>query len=188
MTARIFKPAKNAMQSGKATTKEWQLDYEPEKPRVVEPLMGWTSSADMKQQLTLHFHTRDEAVAYCEANGIAYCGWRDGGLVAVVDWDHAGRGAAGLDLASARFDAAFLYGQGAEDAVLAGWEAEAGRPCPDLAYWDVTAAVATPPDLAWFVPTTIADTGRDDLDRPTMIARRDAFLEDALERLAHSSD
>ena len=45
MTARIFKPAKNAMQSGKAKTKEWQLDYEPEKPRVVEPLMGWTSSA-----------------------------------------------------------------------------------------------------------------------------------------------
>jgi len=72
MTARIFKPAKNAMQSGKATTKEWQLDYEPEKPRVVEPLMGWTSSADMKQQLTLRFLTREEAVAYCEANGIAY--------------------------------------------------------------------------------------------------------------------
>ena len=72
MTARIFKPAKNAMQSGRAKTKEWQLDYEPEKPRVVEPLMGWTSSADMKQQVTLHFHTREEAVAYCEANGIAY--------------------------------------------------------------------------------------------------------------------
>jgi hypothetical protein len=72
MTARIFKPAKNAMQSGKAKTKEWQIDYEPEKPQVVEPLMGWTSSADMKQQLTLHFNTRDEAVAYCEANGIPY--------------------------------------------------------------------------------------------------------------------
>jgi hypothetical protein len=72
MTARIFKPAKNALQSGTATTQHSHLDYEPEKPCVVEPLMGWTSSADMKQQLTLHFHTRDEAVAYCEANGIAY--------------------------------------------------------------------------------------------------------------------
>ena len=39
MTARIFKPAKNAMQSGTAQTKEWQLDYEPEQPRVVEPLV-----------------------------------------------------------------------------------------------------------------------------------------------------
>ncbi len=52
MTARIFKPAKNAMQSGTAKTKEWQLDYEPEQPRAIEPLMGWTSSGDMKQQLT----------------------------------------------------------------------------------------------------------------------------------------
>ena len=53
MTARIFKPAKNAMQSGRAKTKEWQLDYEPEQPRAIEPLMGWTSSGDMKQQVTL---------------------------------------------------------------------------------------------------------------------------------------
>jgi hypothetical protein len=72
MTARIFKPAKNAMQSGTAQTKEWQLDYEPEQPRVIEPLMGWTSSGDMKQQLTLRFHTKEEAVAYCERYGIPY--------------------------------------------------------------------------------------------------------------------
>ena len=72
MTARIFKPAKNAMQSGRAKTREWQLDYEPEQPRAIEPLMGWTSSGDMKQQLTLHFDSREEAVAYCERKGIAY--------------------------------------------------------------------------------------------------------------------
>jgi hypothetical protein len=72
MTARIFKPAKNAMQSGIAKTREWQLDYEPEQPRVVEPLMGWTSSGDMKQQLTIRFDTKEEAVAYCERAGIAY--------------------------------------------------------------------------------------------------------------------
>lgn len=72
MTARIFKPAKNAMQSGRAKTHEWQLDYEPEVPRAVEPLMGWTSSSDMKQQVTLHFTTKDEAVAYCERKGIAF--------------------------------------------------------------------------------------------------------------------
>ena len=72
MTARIFKPAKNAMQSGTAQTREWQLDYEPEQPRAIEPLMGWTSSGDMKQQLTLRFDSKEDAVAYCEREGIAY--------------------------------------------------------------------------------------------------------------------
>jgi hypothetical protein len=72
MTARIFKPAKNAMQSGRASTKEWRLEYEPEQPRAIEPLMGWTSSGDMKAQLTLHFDSKEEAVAYCERKGIPY--------------------------------------------------------------------------------------------------------------------
>lgn len=72
MTARIYKPAKTAMQSGQAKTKEWVLDYEPEEPRVVESLMGWTSSSDMKSQLRLRFATKDEAVAYCQRHGIPY--------------------------------------------------------------------------------------------------------------------
>jgi hypothetical protein len=72
MLARIYKPAKSAMQSGSARTKEWVLDYEPEEPRVVEPLMGWTSSGDMKQQLRLFFDTREEAIAYCERQAIPY--------------------------------------------------------------------------------------------------------------------
>jgi hypothetical protein len=72
MTARIYKPARTAMQSGAAKTKEWVLDYEPEQPLAVEPLMGWTSSGDMKQQLRLLFDTKEEAIAYCERNGIAY--------------------------------------------------------------------------------------------------------------------
>ncbi len=60
------------MQSGTAKTKAWVLEYEPEEARVVEPLMGWTSSADMKQQLRLSFDTRDEAVAYAERHGIPF--------------------------------------------------------------------------------------------------------------------
>lgn len=72
MTARIYKPARTAMQSGTANTKDWVLDYEPGTPRVVEPLMGWTSSTDMKSQVRLRFDTREEAVAYCERHGIAY--------------------------------------------------------------------------------------------------------------------
>ena len=72
MTARIYRPAKTAMQSGYARTKEWVLDYEPEEPRVVESLMGWTSSGDMKGQIQLRFMTKDEAIAYAERHGIPY--------------------------------------------------------------------------------------------------------------------
>ena len=72
MTARIYKPAKTAMQSGLANTKAWVLDFEPEVPRQVEPLMGWTSSGDMRQQVRLRFDSKEEAVAYCERHGMAY--------------------------------------------------------------------------------------------------------------------
>ena len=51
MAARIYKPAQTAMQSGPARTKEWVLEYEPEAPREIDPLMGWTSSRDMKSQI-----------------------------------------------------------------------------------------------------------------------------------------
>jgi hypothetical protein len=72
MTARIYKPSKTAMQSGTANTKAWALDFDLSEPRQVEPLMGWTSSADTRQQLRLRFESREEAVAYCERHGIAY--------------------------------------------------------------------------------------------------------------------
>ena len=72
MTARIYKPSKTAMQSGFANTKDWLLEFELEEPRTVEPLMGWTSSGDMKQQLRLQFETKEEAIAYCERHAIAY--------------------------------------------------------------------------------------------------------------------
>jgi hypothetical protein len=72
MTARIFRPARTAMQSGLAGTRQWVLDYEREEPQRIEPLMGWTSSADMKQQLRLRFDTREEAIAFAEREGIAY--------------------------------------------------------------------------------------------------------------------
>lgn len=72
MVARIYKPAKTAMQSGQAQTKEWVLDFEPEAPREIDPLMGWTSSRDMRSQLRLTFDTKDGAIAYAERHGIAF--------------------------------------------------------------------------------------------------------------------
>ena len=72
MLARIYRPAKNAMQSGKAKTKDWVLEFEPASARSTEPLMGWTSSTDMDGQVRLNFDTRDQAVAYAQANGIPF--------------------------------------------------------------------------------------------------------------------
>ena len=72
MTARIFRPTKSATQSGAGRTKRWHLVYTPEKPRGIDPLMGWTSSDDMKSQIRLEFDTKEEAVAYAERNAIAF--------------------------------------------------------------------------------------------------------------------
>jgi hypothetical protein len=71
MTARIYKPAKTAMQSG-AAKKDWVLDFEQDAAREIEPLMGWTSSSDTRQQVKLRFGAKEEAIAYCERHGIAY--------------------------------------------------------------------------------------------------------------------
>ena len=71
MTARIYRKARTATQSGRGK-QDWTLEYEPEEPLVIEPLMGWTSSGDMKSQIKLRFDTKEEAVAYAERNGIPY--------------------------------------------------------------------------------------------------------------------
>jgi Ser/Thr protein kinase RdoA (MazF antagonist) len=108
--------------------------------------------------------------------------WEGDTLTGVVDWDCAGSGAAGIDLGSLRCDAWMAAGPQAAAAVLAGYEEAAGRPADDVAYWDVAAALCTPPTIGWFTDA-IRDQGRTDLDQPTLLARRDAFLRDALHRL-----
>jgi hypothetical protein len=72
MVARIYKPARNAMQSGRARSQHWVLEFEAEAARGIEPLMGWTSSGDTKQQLRLNFDTREEAVAYAQRHGLPH--------------------------------------------------------------------------------------------------------------------
>ena len=72
MAARIYKPAKSATQSGMARTKQWLLAFEQDRSREIEPLMGWTSNGDTRQQLRLWFDTREEAEAYAQREGIAY--------------------------------------------------------------------------------------------------------------------
>ncbi len=72
MLARIFRPAKTAMQSGKAKTREWRLEFEPAAARVSDPLMGWTQTGDTNGQIRLNFDTREDAVAYAQRRGIPF--------------------------------------------------------------------------------------------------------------------
>jgi aminoglycoside phosphotransferase (APT) family kinase protein len=108
--------------------------------------------------------------------------WSGDTLAGLVDWDCAGAGAPGVDLGSLRCDAAICFGAEAADDVRAGWEEAAGRPAAEVAYWDVVAALSTPPDMGWF-PGAIAGQGRPDLTRELLARRRDDFLRAALDRL-----
>ena len=69
---RIFRPTKNAMQSGRARTKRWALEFEPGARKTADPLMGWIGSADTQGQLHLYFETREEAIAFADKNGLTY--------------------------------------------------------------------------------------------------------------------
>lgn len=72
MQVRIYKPSKNAMQSGRGKSKLWQIEPELESARVPEPLMGWTSSEDTLNQIRLRFESAEAAVQYAEKQGWAY--------------------------------------------------------------------------------------------------------------------
>lgn len=72
MPVRIYQPAKTAMQSGRANTRKWVLEFEPAERRELDPLMGWTSSGDTSRQLRLTFDSQEEAVAYAQQRGLAY--------------------------------------------------------------------------------------------------------------------
>lgn len=70
--ARIFKPTKTAMQSGRAKSKAWVLEFEPAAAKRPDALMGWAGSADTQGQVQLRFASQDEAIAYADRHNIAY--------------------------------------------------------------------------------------------------------------------
>ncbi|CAA7615553.1 ETC complex I subunit [Magnetospirillum sp. SS-4] len=73
MQVRIYRPAKTAMQSGRAgNAKDWVLEYEPVAPKQPDNLMGWLGSGDTASQLRIRFATRDEAVAFARRKGLDY--------------------------------------------------------------------------------------------------------------------
>jgi hypothetical protein len=68
----IYRPAKTAMQSGNANTRQWVLEFEPDAAKTHDPLTGWISSADTKGQVQLRFESQDEAVAYARRQSYEY--------------------------------------------------------------------------------------------------------------------
>jgi len=70
MRARIFQPAKTAMSSGTAKTKNWVLEFAPASARSVDPLMGWTSSDDTQAQVRMSFDTKEAAIDYAKEHGL----------------------------------------------------------------------------------------------------------------------
>jgi len=72
MEVRIFQPAKTAMQSGRARTRGWVMEFEPGARIDPDPLMGWAGSSDTRAQVRLNFESAEEAVAHAEKNGWTY--------------------------------------------------------------------------------------------------------------------
>jgi aminoglycoside phosphotransferase (APT) family kinase protein len=108
--------------------------------------------------------------------------WTGDTLNGLIDWDCAGSGSPGVDLGSLRCDAAICFGLDAAADIQQGWEEAAARPAADVAYWDLVAALSTPPDMGWF-PSAIAGQGRPDLTQDVLLRRRDGFLRAAMARL-----
>lgn len=71
MRVRIYQPARNAMQSGNARSRNWMLEFPP-KGRDIDPLMGWIGSDDTQSQVRLGFDTLKQAEDYARENGLYY--------------------------------------------------------------------------------------------------------------------
>jgi aminoglycoside phosphotransferase (APT) family kinase protein len=165
-------------------------------PSTFEPLTREISSADFaalrtagapqplldRAQMIVSAHTPTFRESF--VHGDLWQGnamWVGDDLIAVIDWDYAGRGPAGIDLGSLRLDAAMCFGRGGEIDVLDGWQQVGGKAL-NVAYWDLVAVLSTLPDLDWFVDRARA-RGRRDLTPEIMRSRRNEFLKRALRNI-----
>ncbi|XP_054723324.1 NADH dehydrogenase [ubiquinone] iron-sulfur protein 4, mitochondrial-like, partial [Uloborus diversus] len=64
---RIFRPAKNPMQSGTFNTRKWKMEFET-RQRWENPLMGWSSTGDPLSNMNVQFSSQEEAIKFCEKN------------------------------------------------------------------------------------------------------------------------
>ncbi len=56
------------MQSGLAKSNIWQIAFPTDNTKYIYPTIGWTGSADMKQELNryLQFPSKEEAIRFAE--------------------------------------------------------------------------------------------------------------------------
>ena len=71
-TAKIYKPSKTSMQSGRAKTEKWILEFTRKTPAIPDPLMGWQSSGDTQKQVKIPFSSKDAAIKYAEKHFVDY--------------------------------------------------------------------------------------------------------------------
>jgi len=72
MTARIYRPAKTATQSGRGNTRHWILEFDSQFPQRTDSLTGWIGSDGTQQQVRMKFPSSEAAVAFAERSGIGY--------------------------------------------------------------------------------------------------------------------
>ncbi|MDX1468000.1 MAG: phosphotransferase [Acidimicrobiia bacterium] len=109
--------------------------------------------------------------------------WRDGGLVAVVDWEHPLIGDPALDVAYAAMDMRYVGLGEAADRFVATYREMTGRLLPNLGYWTAIALARPMPDIARWHPSFVAfghDLSADDLrDRHAHLIQRELLVERA---------
>ena len=72
MKAKIFKPAKTAMHSGRSKFNKWVLKFSDKKNQLKDTMMGWNGGSSTISQIELKFSSKEEAVNYAKKNGIDY--------------------------------------------------------------------------------------------------------------------
>ena len=72
MKAKIYKPAKTAMQSGRSKFNKWVLKFNNNRNQKKDSFMGWNGGSNTISQVELKFDTKEDAVNYAKRNDIEY--------------------------------------------------------------------------------------------------------------------
>ena len=69
--AKIYIPAKTAMQSGLGKSNKWILEFYTENKNI-NPLMGWETSSNTLSEIVLEFSSKELAINYAKKNDIDF--------------------------------------------------------------------------------------------------------------------
>ncbi len=72
ISVRIYKPCQSVMQSGRAKTRQWVMEFDSVQKDFIGQLMGWVGSCDTNQEIKLKFSTFDEAITFAKRHNFAY--------------------------------------------------------------------------------------------------------------------